>query len=368
MSIDNFFVKRLIAYRELNNVTQGALAAAMEFKDRQTLSSIEIGDRILQPKELIKALKFLNVSFSEFSEPYSLIGEANYSWRQNEASQNELSSFESLADRVIALYRELDEKYATSKLSIMAPKLPIQKNSSFNDVRGCAEQLVREFDLGDFPAETLNDKFFKKINVSKLYMKMPSSISGAAIKLNNRSVILINYDEVLGRQNFNIAHEAFHCLTWDALPPKHIEDTYSSKSRPRIEKLADAFASSLLMPESSINKYFKIQGVELNESILNSLANRFCVSSQALKWRLVVLNKITKSEAEKLDDNLLINNGKEEENVECRLFNEQYVKYLVKALDHGIISVRKMASIMGFTIEELSELFQEYNLTIPYDL
>ena len=295
MSSKEFFVKRLVTYRELKKIKQKDLAEAMGFKDRQILSSIETGVRELKPEELMKALEYLQVSLKEFSDPYSLIGEANYSWRQCEATESELTSYEENASRVVGLLRELDGKFSTTERSVILPKLSLTKNSTFNEAAKCAEQLVKEFQLGDFPVETLEEKFFKAFNVSKLHMDMPKCVSGAAIKLDAISVILINRTEVVGRRNFDIAHEAFHCLTWDALPPEHIEKAYSvGTKKPHIEKLADAFASALLMPQNSIEKYFNLSESELNEDILNNLADKFGVSSTALMWRLVTLNKINR--------------------------------------------------------------------------
>ncbi len=370
MTNQHFFIKKLVAYRELKKVNQKDLAKAMGFKDRQTLSSIETGSRELKPEELMKALSHLNLSLQEFSDPYSLVGEANYSWRQCDASEDELTTYENKTSKVIALLRDLDSKFSTTEHSVILPKLPLTKNSTFTDAKNCAEQLVKEFKLGDFPIETLEDRFFNKFNVSKLYMDMPQCVSGAAIKLDNISVILINRNEVPGRRNFDMAHEAFHCLTWDAIPPQHVEKAYQAGvSKPHTEKLADAFASSLLMPKDSIEKYFHITDSELTEDILNSLSKKFGVSSTALMWRLKALNKVSQKTVDRMNKDLLVNNGKAVHlNKKPKLFNIPFVNYMYKAIDSGTLSVRKLLSIVGMTMEELSELFESYDLAVPYDL
>lgn len=363
-----FFVKRLIAYRELSKVNQETLSKAMGFKDRQTLSAIETGTRELKPEELLKALDVLNVSLEAFADPYSLVGEAKYSWRECDSSDDELACYEDKTSKTVALLKELDSKFSTKTHSVILPKLPITKDSTFTEVTQCAEQLVKEFHLGDFPADTLENSFFKKFNVSKLYLDMPETISGAAIKLNTISVILINRNEVPGRRNFDTAHEAFHCLTWDAIPPKYKEKS-SRKKKPYTEKLADAFASALLMPTDSIDKYVNIDESEINEDTINKLADKYGVSSIALMWRLVGLKKISNSHADKLDKSLMVNNGKNSDStIKPKLFNEQYVQHIHKAIDSGTISVRKILSILNLNMEELSEVFISYGLTVPYDL
>ncbi|MEO3683360.1 XRE family transcriptional regulator [Shewanella vesiculosa] len=366
----DFFVKRLIAFRELKKITQVQLSSAMGFKDRQTLSAIETGSRELKPEELLKALSTLDVTLEQFADPYSLVGEANYSWRQCEASAEALTEYENKTSRIIALLKDLDGKFSTASHSIILPKLPITKSSTFPEVTNCAEQLVKEFNLGDFPADTVEELFLKKFNVSKLYVDMPESISGAAIKLINISVILINRNEIAGRRNFDTAHEAFHCLTWDAIPPKHVEKAYSnSKSKPYTEKLADAFASALLMPKESIEKYVKLNETEITENTINSLADKYGVSSIALMWRLVSLNKLSRSTADKMDKSLMVKNGRVKEVVtQPKLFNKQFVGYIHKSIESGTLSVRKILSILDMNMEELSELLESHDFTVPYDL
>ena len=366
----DFFIRRLIAYRELSGIKQCELSKEMGFKNRQTLSDIETGTRKLKPEELLKALKALGVTLEQFTDPYTLVGEANYSWRQSEANEGELSDYEEKTNRIVALLKDLDGKFSTTKHSVILPKLPITKSSTYYEVTSCAEQLVKEFNLGDFPVDTVEELFFKQFNVSKLHMDMPDNISGAAIKLSNISVILINRNEVVGRRNFDMAHEAFHCLTWDAIPPEHVEKAYSSSNnKPYTEKLADAFASALLMPSESIEKYVTLSETDITEKVLNSLADRYGVSSTALMWRLVGLKKISRSAAKRMDTDLMIKNGRcDEVTTMPKLFNQQFVGYIHKSIESGTLSVRKVLSILAIPMEELSDLLRSYDLTVPYDL
>ena len=368
MTSSHSFNRRLAAYRNAKGIKQDDLSRAMGFSDRQSLSAIETGQRSLSADELMKALNFLQVTFDEFSDQYSLIGEASYSWRKKDATSADITSFEKVTNRIIALYRELHNEYATTRRSVILPKLPLNRNSNVFDAQECAEKLVAEFNLGDFPAETLEEKLFDCFGVVTFYVDAPTTVSGAAIKLDALSVILINRSEAVGRRNFDIAHEAFHCLTWDALPPSHEVIAERSGVKKAIEeKLADAFASALLMPASSIEKYFPSH-TTVNEDVINSLADKFGVTSKALLWRLLNLNKISSSLRDQLDNNLIVNNGNK--NKVCTPFrlNKSYALYIQKALQNGVISVRKMASTLGMPIESLAELLKQYNLPIPFDL
>ena len=79
-------------------------------------------------------------------------------------------------------------------------------------------------------------------------------VSGAACRLPDLDVVLINRHEVAGRRNFDLAHELFHILTWDAMPPEHLEEA-TETSKIRVEQLANSFASALLMPEASLRQF-----------------------------------------------------------------------------------------------------------------
>ncbi|ELX4206467.1 ImmA/IrrE family metallo-endopeptidase [Vibrio vulnificus] len=366
-SVDSM-VERLVAYRVLKEVNQEELAKAMGFNARQTLSSIEKYERTLKPEELLKALDYLNVDFEEFVDPYSLVGEAVYSWRQTDSSLDTLESFEVDTNRVVALYRDLHKEFSTKKSSVLLPKIGIKKTSSFVDAENIGQSLADELELGDYPAERLESQLFNRFNIATLYLDMPSSVSGAATKLNDMFVILANRNEVIGRRNFDIAHETFHCLTWDAIPPAYIEKAYSSTSKPHEEKLADTFASALLMPKNNIEKHFSNSFESINEDSINVLATKFGVSSQAMKWRLKSLKKLTNKEVGSLDDSLLTNNGDLVSLETPKLYNSQFVDYLYKAIDTGYLSVRKISSTLKMSIDELSSLFRDYGKDSPFDL
>lgn len=364
----NLMVERLVAYRLLKDVNQDDLAQAMGFNARQTLSAIEKYERALKPEELLKALDYLKVNFEDFVDPYSLVGEAVFSWRQKDSSLGTLESFETDTSRVVALYRDLHKKFSSKKQSVLLPKLSIKKTSSFTEAEDIGQLLADELELGDYPAERLESQLFDKFNIATLYLNMPPSVSGAATKLNDMFVILVNKNEVVGRINFDIAHETFHCLTWDAIPPAYIEKAYSSQSRPHEEKLADTFASALLMPRENMEKHFSGLSEPISEESINVLATRFRVSSQAMKWRLRTLGKITKRELSCLNDSLLINNGGLANASSPKLYNTQFVDYLYKAIDTGYLSVRKVSSTLNISIEELSLLFKDYGKDSPFDL
>src|SRR5262252_4268122 len=115
-----------------------------------------------------------------------------------------------------------------------------------------------------------------------------SGVSGAACRLPDLDVVLINRDETPGRRHFDLAHELFHILTWEAMPPVHIEDATETGGSNRVEQLANAFASALLMPARIVKAaadWRMLRGNALT-SALNATADRLKVTATALLWRL----------------------------------------------------------------------------------
>ena len=131
------------------------------------------------------------------------------------------------------------------------------------------------------------------------------------VYLNNKGYpeIWINSSIPENRQNFTLAHELGHIIN-DILPniekyKNPIEDNYSTLYRNgninKMEKMANSFAAELLMPKEFIYKEAKnlTESKDFDtltlEQVIKRMSNRFRVSFDAMKWRLVNLGYIEKS-------------------------------------------------------------------------
>jgi len=182
----------------------------------------------------------------------------------------------------------------------------IQKKIDKTDfmVRGfeLAEQLGkdiwRQLELGSRPAFNLLNVLENDLRIKVLHLTLPPGISGASLVDEVLGVgILINAKDAPWRRNFDLAHELFHIVTWGVFTHKEIGDG-TEKTPP--EKYADAFASSLLLPESSLNQALDeiTTDGEIKLVDIIDLAKDFGVSTEAILWRLVKLNRIPKSTVE----------------------------------------------------------------------
>ena len=106
---------RLKAARERSGLTQQQLADALGLRHRQTIASIEAGERPFTAPELIDAMQALSVDLDYFTDPFRLVGEGQFSFRTTGGvQQHELDQFEKRAGRWIAMYREQAREHGQS--------------------------------------------------------------------------------------------------------------------------------------------------------------------------------------------------------------------------------------------------------------
>ncbi len=360
---------RLKALRESNGLTQDALARAMGFKHRQIIASIEAGERAISADELVRAAKALRVDMDVLTDSFRLVGEGRFSFRAEGVPAATLDQFEDRAGRWIATFRTLQSE-AGIQPSRLGQKLELTATASFEDAHAAAEQIRQEWSLGDRPAETLRDAVERALGVQVLFVDAPSGLSGAAVQLPGLNTILINRRESEGRRHFDLAHELFHVLTWDAMAPERVEPREPRPGKGnRVERLADNFAGALLMPEHTVATYWAVrrEGEDIHDW-LNAAATALHVSAVALKWRVVILGHVSKAAAEALDESRLANNGGLVQDTAPLPFNRPFVGRVYHAVEDGRLSLRKAVDLLGLGVDAFSRLCGAYNLELSYEV
>lgn len=184
-------------------------------------------------------------------------------------------------------------------------------------------------------------------------------------RLPELDAVLINRGEVAGRRHFDLAHELFHILTWETMPPDHCEAA-TETSRDRLEHLANNFASALLMPSSTLNRFGDWAALNRNELVskLNTVAEELRVTASALKWRLVSLRWLSRARAPEIPDAVLRNNGRlfAAQEVPPPLFSKPFADVIARALDEGRLSARRAADLIGVAVDDLSSLFATHGI------
>lgn len=360
--------QRLKFLRESRGLTQDELARRMGLPCRQTLTSIEGGHRTVSSEELVRASEALDVGLDIFTDPHRLVGEGRFSFRADSVSPETVQTFEATAGGWVATHRTLLQEDGVSP-SRLHSRLDLVPESSFEEAHAAAEEVRREWGLGDVPAALLPGTIERELGAQVLFVDAPSGMSGAAVRLPGHQTILVNRREPAGRRNFDIAHELFHLLTWDSMPPDRVEPTkVPGKKGNRVERLAENFAGALLMPVESLFERWDARGGSDLPEWLNVAATALGVSSVALKWRLVVLGILSRNKAEEIDDAELAANGGLDTSSMPLLFNRDFVARIHRAVETGRLSLTRATGILGLARPEFGALCRAYGLQLSYDV
>jgi XRE family transcriptional regulator, fatty acid utilization regulator len=365
----NLIGTRIKALREQCGLSQDDLARVFGFKDRQTVSAIETGERRVSAEELLLAVEKLGVSLDYFSDPFLLVGEGEFSWRQTGLRPERLSAYERNAGRWIAAFRRMAPELGHEP-PLLRHSLGLTRHHSFEDAAAAGERFAAEFFFGEVPANALPKVMEERLGLLVLMVDAIEGISGAACRLPELDTVLINRREVPGRRHFDLAHELFHILTWDAMTPEHIEEA-TETGGPRIEQLANSFASAVLIPTAVLDRFREWAALGRDDLAkkLNGVADELRVTASALKWRLVALRRITRARAQEIPDAALRNNGRRSAKVEPPpLFSKPFVAVIARALDGGRISARRAADLLDLTLDDLPDLFRDHGIKATVEL
>jgi len=377
MNIEQKLGPRLKALREARQLSQDQLAPVYGVNDRQTVSQIETGNRRLSAVELVRVAQFFGVSLDDLSNPFLLgSSKASFSWRQTGVRTADLNSFELRAGEWIGAYRELSGATG-QRLRTILPRVGLTYQSSYEDAIRAGEDVALEFDLGDVPARRLAETMERELGILVLMVEAIQGVSGAACRLPELNVVLINRHESEVRRHFDLAHELFHILTWDTMPPERVEcaepgeakiapATARERRLARIEQLANNFAAGVLMPGPALDK----QGAPHGDLVvwLDAAAAILGVSGPALKYRLLNAGRIA-AEAKRIPDSALIQVARERQLPPPPVpFGESFLKTIAKAIEGGHLSARRAAGLLDTTTDDLGAWCDALKIGRPAEL
>lgn len=343
--------------------TQERLANEAHFASPQIISQIEKGERELKVWELFNLAKALFIEVSEMmgdeqSSPVAVL------WREAPAADREVIEAEFIKRcRQYALVEKLCE-------CVIEKPLPVEKvtlkTMSFSQANKFGEKIWKELNLGNRPARALASFLEDYYRVKIWYKNLGEEGSAASTIGSFGAAMLINSQEAPWRRNFSIGHELFHLLTWSATTDGGVSDE-------RIERLANAFASALLLPEFPLRealdpriKQGKVENIDLIE-----VAHQFDVSTRALVYRLINLGHVDKAEIESLLDEpsfkSLDRTTRMGRWLQPPAMPERFVRLAFLAFQRGNLSRSRLAEYLNVSITDLGETLQDYGLNEEFD-
>lgn len=353
--------ERIRVAREEKGIIQDDFAAALGCNDRQTVSAIETGIRKVSPQEMVKIAKILGRPLSYFTDPY-IVAETNaFSYRARLDSAPAVNSFEKRAHKLISANRRFRNLLGEPDVPFGNQLKGVNKLTPLMAAVAAGERTAKSLGLGETPALRLRESVEEQLRVFVLFIDAPESISGAACHLQDGDYVLINRKEPSFRRNFNLGHELFHILTWTEMPPARVDAIMPTEKRPKVEKLADNFSSGLLMPSEPLRLRWSNRPPqsEIHEWLV-ATARDFRVSGEALYWRLVNMNLLTKPES--VDLRQLSRWDEDDKSGKPNLYNSEFVRRLHAVLDRGLVGVVKAAELLECEPYDLKRLVSSYGL------
>ena len=139
----------------------------------------------------------------------------------------------------------------------------------------------------------------------------------------------------------------------------------------RVEQLANNFAAAVLMPADTLARFGGWS--ELGEAALvaqlNAAATELHVTASALKWRLVAVGALTSATARAVPDVALRHNGRSDaESQPPALFSRPFLEVLGLSVREGLVSIRRAATLLELSIDDLSDLFAVHGVAQPAEL
>lgn len=355
--------ERIRTARVRLSLSQQQLADEAGFSAPQIISQIEKGEREVKAWELVNLARVLRMDVSQLlstEEPKPL---APVLWRKYPERDRELIEADFLQRcEQYALLEKLCEVVAGRQL----PKVSMNSATmNLQDAEQLGENVWKEFELGSQPATCLAGVLEERYGVKIWYQNLEEG-SAASTKGSFGAAILMNSTEAPWRRNFSFGHELFHLLTWDSIPPQLLIE--SPELWERIERLASAFASSLLLPSDDVAQVFEshIKDDRVVYTDLIEVAREFGVSTEALLYRLLNLGSIDRDDVESLLDD----SDFRDLDRSVRLGDwwkppaipERFVRLAFTAYQKGKLSRPRFAQLLNTSLVDLTDTLLEYGL------
>jgi XRE family transcriptional regulator, fatty acid utilization regulator len=356
---------RIRERRDALKLTQKALAERAGFQQHQTISQIEKGEREVKAWELARIANALHVSVVDLLSETAMEPSPAVLWRQAPAEDKAVREAEFLES--CRRYAHVEQLVGIETPRAMPCALPLDlAQCTPGQVAELAAEVRRHLGLGERPAAELVKALEDCCGVKIWYANLGKEASAASVYGDFGPAILMNSTEAPWRRNYNFAHELFHLLTWNDSTTASIQG--NANLLERADKLADRFASHLLLPADVTLAAFdrRVSSNAVSYADLITLARELEVSTAALLWRLANLGRLKQETVNQLLDNEQFRRL-DRTSMRGRWWDpppipERFVRLAFLAYSRGRLSKARLAEYLGVTLTDLPATLMDYGL------
>lgn len=281
-------------------------------------------------------------------------------WRSAPEMEEQTKETEAEFRQLCEQYHNLELLFGESKITIW-PQPDVKRNAfTFKDAGSLADEFARKYLLGDIPSASLKQVLEEKFRVKIFHLDFEAS----AISTWSQTwgpAILLNSKSKLWRRNFDLAHELFHLLSWSVFRDN---DSQSDTPEEYEEKLANAFASRLLLPTDAVKTRIEQSAGnrgQIGLEVLDEIAREFGVSLDALLWRLIYLYNIPVEDVQKYIEQAkrIKLTRPPRQTDEPDELPERYCSLAARALNEGRLSLLQFAKYMGLSYKRAQEYLMD---------
>lgn len=263
MSIDQAVMARRLKEARLNcGLTQEEAAEAVGIP-RTAVVNIEAGKRAVSTLELSRFSKAYHRPVGHFyaeedadsAEPADLILARQLpGYEDNKLVREAVARCTDICRVAIELETRLGRRPRTAPPTYDLPA-PRRTEEAIEQGILVAEEERRRLGLGFAPIADISDL----INTQGIWasgLKLPDEMSGLFLRYSSiRSVIIVNYKHPRARKRFSYAHEYAHAILDRGMTAIVSTDRNSQEL---IEKRANAFAATFLMPQAGVSWFLNL--------------------------------------------------------------------------------------------------------------
>jgi len=282
-------------------------------------------------------------------------------WRAQPDSEEERKQTESQFRQLCHQYRRLEILMNEVKEpDLPKPDIPKDKEFNYSIARFFAHKVQKAFPLDDIPIRSLKKTLEESYYVKIFYLDFSGS-SIATVSEEFGPAILLNSRNKQWRRSYDLAHELFHILTWTVFRTK---EPYSINPSEDEEKLANAFASALLMPQEPLEQKVRLRINEQGKISLDQLddiAREYDVSLEALIYRIagIFMFNAEKVESYRKAASEYMRCISPRQSYKPDKFPERYYQLAQRALREGRLSLMQFAKYMDISYKKAQEYLTE---------
>ena len=358
--------------RESLDLTLIEVSKKLNFNHYQTLSSIEVGEREVKAWELAKLSEIYGRDIDYFLNLEESRDKRRILWKSPEESMQK-SLIEHQFLLICQSYQKLIELLGENEATNAILKFKIDKHELLSgDASKYVEDLAFNYshilNLGSRPSCCLAHALEEKMGIKVIFLPMASDISqGCIIDPNFGMAALINENNAPWRRSFDLCCEFFHLLTWNLFTEDEIYENQKTVER-SIEKLANLFASALLLPEKELRDKFEKMVDDKSITLLDlvHIARDFNVPLESLLVRIRNLGLLGKEtiqeDLEKEDLQDFDKKYRYSQWAETRKphLSARYISLAIKAYISGKITKEKLADYVDESYSTISAFLRKY--------